>query len=98
MNTTRRLYRNTREGKIGGVAAGLGDYLAIDPVIVRLAFVLLVLAGGFGLLAYLVGWIVIPAGDPDAPPASVTARRWDGRRVRGARVSGRSSSSAPGWR
>ena len=84
MTTTRQLTRNTKDGKIAGVAAGLGDYLAIDPVIIRLAFLLLVLAGGFGLLAYLVAWAVIPAADPLAPQtADRPGRRWDGRLVLG---------------
>jgi phage shock protein PspC (stress-responsive transcriptional regulator) len=80
MDTTRRLLqRNTRDGKIGGVAAGLADYFAIDPTIVRLAFVLLVLAGGFGIAAYLVAWLVMPAGDGSTParaPGTEDDRRW----------------------
>ena len=80
METTRRLLqRNTREGKIGGVAAGLADYFDIDPTIVRLAFVLLVFAGGFGIAAYLVAWLVMPEGDgARAGPADGGAadRRW----------------------
>lgn len=51
--------RNTSEGKIGGVCAGLGDYFDIDPVIVRLAF-LLAFFFGAGVLVYIVAWIVIP--------------------------------------
>jgi len=47
---------------VAGVAAGLGAYLDVDPVLVRLAFVLLVFANGFGLLAYGVCWLVIPQG------------------------------------
>jgi phage shock protein PspC (stress-responsive transcriptional regulator) len=71
METTRRLLqRNTHEGKIGGVAAGLADYFGIDPTIVRLAFLLLVLAGGFGIAAYLVAWLVMPAGDESTPPGA----------------------------
>jgi len=98
MNTTRRLYRNTREGKIGGVAAGLGDYFAVDPVILRLAFVLLVLAGGFGLLAYLVAWIVIPAGDAEATPAGTTGdRRWDGGLVLGVLLAAVGAVALLGW-
>jgi phage shock protein PspC (stress-responsive transcriptional regulator) len=80
MDTTRRLLqRNTRDGKIGGVAAGLADYFAIDPTIVRLAFVLLVFAGGFGIAAYLVAWLVMPAGDGSAPsrtPGADGDRGW----------------------
>jgi phage shock protein C len=61
---------------IGGVAAGLGQYLDVDPVLVRLAFVLLFFANGFGLLAYLVGWVMIPraeAGDPTVSPRATEA-------------------------
>ena len=54
----KRLYRNTEESKIGGVCAGLGDYFNVDPVILRLAFLLLIFAGGF--IAYLIAWIIVP--------------------------------------
>ncbi len=54
----KRLYRNKSEGKLGGVCAGLGDYFNIDPVIIRLAFLLLLFAGGG--IAYLVAWIIVP--------------------------------------
>jgi phage shock protein PspC (stress-responsive transcriptional regulator) len=66
----RQLVRNTKEGKIAGVAAGLGDYIGIDPVLIRLGFLLAILAGGLGVLAYLVAWAVIPAGEPGAAPAA----------------------------
>ncbi len=69
-NTRRPLTRNTRDGKLGGVAAGIGDYLGVDPVVVRLAFVLLLLAGGAGLIVYLAAWAFIPAGDGSARPAA----------------------------
>ena len=54
----RRLYRNSEDKKLGGVCSGLGDYFNIDPVIVRLAFLLLIFAGGG--IAYLVAWIIVP--------------------------------------
>ncbi len=57
---TRRLYRNTREAMVGGVCAGLAEYLNLDPTIVRLIFVLMALLGGHGILVYLILWIVIP--------------------------------------
>lgn len=59
----KRLTRDTRGAALGGVAAGIARYLEVDPTFVRLAFVLLAFAHGFGLLAYIVCWIVIPA-DP----------------------------------
>ena len=60
MKTTNRLYRSTTDKVIGGVCGGLGDYLNIDPVIVRIAFVLLAVFGGSGVLVYIILWIVIP--------------------------------------
>jgi len=54
----KRLYRNSKDKKLGGVCAGLGDYFNIDPVIIRLAFLLLIFAGGG--VAYLVAWIIVP--------------------------------------
>jgi phage shock protein PspC (stress-responsive transcriptional regulator) len=57
----KRLYRNP-DGPIGGVATGIADYLGLDPVILRLAFLLAALSG-FGLAAYLVCWVVIPKGE-----------------------------------
>jgi len=55
----KRLYRNTKEGKIAGVSAGLGDYFEIDPVIIRLIFLLALFLGG-GLIVYLIAWLIIP--------------------------------------
>ena len=55
----KRLYRNKEEGKIAGVCAGLGDYFEIDPVIIRLVF-LLALFLGAGLIVYLIAWVIIP--------------------------------------
>lgn len=59
----KRLYRNTEEAKLGGVCAGMGEYLNIDPVIIRLVFLLLIFAGGF--IAYLVAWIIVPEKKAD---------------------------------
>jgi len=58
-----RLVRSRSDVMLGGVCAGLGRYLNIDPTIVRLFFVLLALAGGGGVLIYIILWIVIPAED-----------------------------------
>ena len=60
MDTKNRLYRSTTDKVIGGVSGGLADYLNIDPVIVRIAFVLLAIFGGSGVLIYIILWIVIP--------------------------------------
>lgn len=64
----RRLYRSQRERIIGGVAGGVGEYFDIDPVWVRLAFILLVFASGVGLIAYIVLWIIVPRQASQAAP------------------------------
>jgi phage shock protein C len=67
----RVLRRSTDERMIAGVAGGLGRYLGIDPTLLRIAFVLLLFAGGSGLLLYVIGWIVMPEqaeGDAIGPP------------------------------
>ncbi len=61
------LHRSRDNRVIAGVCGGIGATLGIDPVLVRLALVLLTLAGGAGVLAYLVGWLVIPLEGGDAP-------------------------------
>ena len=57
---TKRLYRSKRDVMICGVCGGIADYFDIDPRIVRLVAVVLVFGWGSGLIAYLVGAIIIP--------------------------------------
>lgn len=56
----KKLYRSIDDKKIAGVCGGLGEYFDIDPTIIRLALVALVLAGGSGVLAYILAWIIVP--------------------------------------
>lgn len=57
----RRLVRSRTDTILGGVAAGLADYLGADPALVRIAWAILVpLTDGAALLAYVVAWIVVP--------------------------------------
>lgn len=72
-----RLYRSRQDRLLGGVCGGLGQYFGIDPVIVRLAFVLL-LTTGIGFLAYLVLWIVVPEC-PHGVAETIAPSRWVGR-------------------
>ncbi len=62
----KRLYRSTTDRKLAGVAAGLAEYFVMDPLLVRLAFVILTLAGGGGILIYIIMWIVTP-DNPNRP-------------------------------
>jgi phage shock protein PspC (stress-responsive transcriptional regulator) len=64
----RRLTRSSTDSFIGGVAGGLGRHLNIDPLAIRITFVILSFAGGIGLLAYLLCLVFIPTDDPSAPP------------------------------
>ncbi len=57
---TRFLRRRRTDRIIGGVAGGLGDYLNVDPVLLRAVFVGLIIFGGAGLILYALGWVLIP--------------------------------------
>ena len=57
---TNKLYRSQSNSMIAGICGGLGEYFNVDPTIVRIAAVLLIFANGIGLLAYIIGWIIIP--------------------------------------
>jgi phage shock protein C len=73
-----KLYRSRTEKMIAGVCGGLAKYFDIDPTIVRVIFVISLFAGGTGLLAYIILWIVVPeepfawqrdtAGQANQPP------------------------------
>jgi phage shock protein C len=56
----KRLYRSRKNRMLCGVCGGLGEYLGIDPTIVRLLWILFSLAYGAGILAYILACIVIP--------------------------------------
>jgi phage shock protein PspC (stress-responsive transcriptional regulator) len=56
----RRLYLSDTDRKIAGVCGGLGEWLEVDPVLFRVAFVLLAFVGGIGVFAYVVLWLLIP--------------------------------------
>ena len=57
---SKKLMRKRSDQMIFGVASGIADYLNIDPVIVRLLFVLMALTGGHGILVYLILTIIMP--------------------------------------
>ncbi|MEJ2757827.1 MAG: PspC domain-containing protein, partial [Anaerolineales bacterium] len=67
----RKLYRSRSDRMVAGVAGGLGEYLNIDPTIVRLLFVLFALAGGPGLLVYIIMLLVVPEEPLDSPSTVV---------------------------
>lgn len=78
----KKLQRPPDTAMIGGVCAGIAEYFGVDPTWIRLLAVLLIFASGFGLVAYLVGWVVIPRGpltrqaeEVAAPPAARAAEK-----------------------
>ena len=62
--TGQQLRRSHRDRVFFGVCGGIAEYFNVDPVLVRLAFVIVTLAGGAGVLAYIILAIVMPDGDP----------------------------------
>jgi phage shock protein C len=93
-----RLYKSREDRMLFGVAGGMAEWMDLDPAIVRLVWAVLILAGGVGLLLYIVAAIVIPeapygvmgaaaaTGDPGASAPDGTAAaeqtRWDARQAR----------------
>lgn len=59
-SVSRRLYRSGKDKILGGVCGGIAEYLGVDPVIIRLLWVIAILAWGSGILAYIIAWIIIP--------------------------------------
>ncbi|HDN04943.1 MAG TPA: PspC domain-containing protein [Chloroflexi bacterium] len=55
-----KLYRSVSDRMIGGVCGGLGVFLNIDPIFIRLLFVLLLFGADFGIFLYLLLWVLIP--------------------------------------
>jgi len=58
--TRKRLYRDSDNKVLGGVCSGIGAYFNIDPVWIRVAFVISLFIGGSGFLIYIILWIIIP--------------------------------------
>lgn len=61
----KKLYRPKAGRILGGVCAGIASFLDYDPTIIRLAFIVVTLLGGSGILIYLILWLIIPSeGSP----------------------------------
>lgn len=70
----KRLYRSRSTRMIAGVCGGIAEYFEIDPTLVRILFVVSCFAGGLGLWAYIIGWIVIPESETNSV-STVTASK-----------------------
>jgi phage shock protein PspC (stress-responsive transcriptional regulator) len=67
MSSIWTIRRNTSEGKLAGVCAGVARHWNVDPVLVRVGCVLLALSGGIGLVLYVAGWLLIPDDGKEKP-------------------------------
>ncbi|MFY9303191.1 MAG: PspC domain-containing protein [Atribacterales bacterium] len=56
----KRLYRSRTDRMLGGVCGGIAEYFGVDPTLIRLLAVVLIVAGGAAIIAYIIAWIVIP--------------------------------------
>lgn len=78
----KRLYRSRTNHILGGVCGGLGDYFRLDPVLIRLVWLILILFGGIGLILYIIAWVIIPIEEEEAakrtppPPRGVGKGRF----------------------
>ncbi len=63
----KKVHRSTTDRKIAGVCGGLGEYLDIDPTLLRIVAVVSLFIGGAGFLAYVIAWIMIPDGEYNPP-------------------------------
>lgn len=56
----KRLYRSKKDRIIAGVCGGIGEYFRVDPTLIRLLWVVLILAQGIGVLSYVIFWLIVP--------------------------------------
>jgi len=65
-NKLKKLYRNPDDVIIAGVCSGLAAYFGIDPIIIRVLFIVTIFFGGTGIIAYLILWVVMPEAKTSA--------------------------------
>jgi len=70
----RRLFRDRDNSYIGGVSSGFGYYFGVDPLIIRLFWVILIFGAGMGPLLYIILWILIPAANTTAEKLSMMGK------------------------
>lgn len=72
MTADSRLYRSATDRYLGGICGGLGEYLGVDPTVVRLIVVVLALVtNGVVLAAYFIAWFIVPVPPPGYDPVRV---------------------------
>lgn len=68
----KKLTRSRQDRKIAGVCGGVAEYMELDSTLVRLLWVMLAIFGGWGLIGYVIAWILMP-NPPEAKPAEQAA-------------------------
>lgn len=64
----KRLYRSGKDRMLGGICGGLGEHFDVDPTIIRIVWVVVtVLSIGFGILVYILAWVIIPELPEESP-------------------------------
>jgi phage shock protein C len=65
----KRLYRSVADRKLAGVCGGLGEFMEVDPTVVRLVVVIACLATGIVpfLIGYVIAWFIVPEAPPRSP-------------------------------
>jgi len=71
-NEVKKLYRHPDDVIIAGVCSGIAAYFGIDPVIVRVMFVLSIFLGGLGIVTYLLLWLIVPVARTNAQKIEMT--------------------------
>jgi phage shock protein C len=71
----KRLYRAKKNQMIAGVCSGLGEYFSIDPAIIRLIFILATIFGGYGVIVYIILWIILPEESNDKVGSEETVKK-----------------------
>lgn len=77
MNESKRLYRDPDNRILGGVCGGLGAYLNVDPVLIRIIFIIIGLFFASGILIYLILWLVTPLAETLAQKREMRGEKFD---------------------
>jgi len=73
-SSTRKLYRDTESAYIGGVSSGLAHYFDVDPLWIRIAWVILFFGFGTGFLVYILLWILMPAAETTSEKLAMSGK------------------------
>ena len=95
----KRLYRSESNRMLAGVCGGLGEFFGIDATLVRILFVVLAFASGFGIVAYVVMWLIVPTrSKAGVPPQDVPREGFEEMREGFERGTRKAKDSYERWR